>query len=640
VPERPTVVIVDDSEDLRLVVRARLTASGLFDVVGEAGDGGEAMILAHQHAPTLMLLDTSMPVLDGLEALPLVLAVSPETKVVVFTGFEERGLARRVRELGAVDLIEKSVPIDQLPELLWRHVAEDTSSRPSTSARAGLRIAGGAEQDAARAQETLDEHLERYREVFHQAAIGMATMTLNGSIVHANRQLATMVGRRPDDLVGLDYGVLTRQHGDQLDDALARISGEGEELVTFEHPLVTDDDNTMLRVSLTPIRDSRGLALYVFAQVQDISAEVALRRSEEMFRLLVTAVTDYAIYMLDTDGRVVSWNGGAEGIKGYSADEIVGRHYRVFYPEEERSARHPEHNLEMALRDGSYAEEGWRVRRDGSRFWASVVITAVYDDSGSHRGFAKITRDQTQQRHNDDQRRRDIEQQAHLLAITAHELRTPVAVVQGSLSILREGADADGAGPDRRQLLEAMDTSALRLQRLVADLSAASDVHADALALRPEKVSLRDTLLAAADRVRAMHRSARISVDVADDVDLVLDPARVGQALDNLLENALRHGRAPVLLAGEATPAGVRISVTDSGGGVDDRLDGRLFERFAHAGPTGGSGLGLHLVREIARSHGGEATYLERSDDQPTTFVIELPGRPGAPDATVDIDEG
>src|SRR5690606_37778422 len=152
-----------------------------------------------------------------------------------------------------------------------------------------------------------------------------------------------------------------------LDDALARVSGGGEELVTFEHALVTDDDDTMLRVSLTPIRDSRGLPLYVFAQVQDISAEVALRRSEEMFRLLVTAVTDYAIYMLDTDGRVASWNGGAEGIKGYSADEIVGRHFRVFYPEEERSARHPEHNLEMALRDGSYAEEGWRVRRDGSR---------------------------------------------------------------------------------------------------------------------------------------------------------------------------------------------------------------------------------------------------------------------------------
>lgn len=636
--ERATVVLVDDSPELRMLVGARLQASGLFDVVGEGGDGGEALVLAHEHTPDLMLLDTSMPVLDGLEALPLVLAVSPRTKVVVFTGFEGRGLVERARQLGATDFIEKSIPIEQLPERLWTHVADGSLEAVSAggpgrvaggAGRAGgLRLAGGSDERAARDQAALDEHLERYREVFHQAAIGMATLTLNGTIVRANHQLAAMVDREPDDLVGLDYGVLTRQHGDHLDDALHRLVEEGEDEATFEHPLVLDDGSTTLRVSLAPIRDSGGAPLYVFAQVQDITAEVALRRSEEMFRLLVTAVTDYAIYMLDPVGRVASWNAGAQHIKGYSEQEILGQHYRLFYPEEDRAARHPERNLELALSEGSYAEEGWRVRRDGTRFWAGVVITAVFDDDGRHRGFAKVTRDQSDARVREEQRRRAIEQQANLLAVTAHELRTPAAVVEGAAAMLLAGVDDE---VERIQLVEAMASSAQRIQRLAGDLRAASDTHADALALEPERLSLRGALLAAADRARAVHPHEGVTVAIEHDVELVADTARVGQALDNLLENAVQHGRAPVFVTGERTDTGVRVLVADSGHGVDQRLAPRLFERFAHAGPAGGAGIGLHLVREIARSHGGEVTYLPPGNGRRTTFVLELPTQPLLP---------
>lgn len=626
-PTLPTVVIVDDSAEMRVVVRSRLMASGLFAVVGEGANGAEALMLAHEHSPTLMLLDTSMPVLDGLEALPLVLAVSPATKVVVFTGFEERGLAERARELGATDFIEKSTPIDKLPELLWQHVDEGAQGgRPSVG---GLRLADGSDVTAARDQAALDEHLERYREVFHQAAIGMATMTLNGSIVRANAELAGMVGIDARDLVGLDYGVLTRQHGDQLDEALARIANDGEELATFEHPLSFDDGSSTLRVSLAPIRDSRGQPLYVFAQVQDITPEVELRRSEEMFRLLVTTVTDYAIYMLTVDGRVASWNAGAQNIKGYAAKEILGRHFRVFYPAEERDLLHPEQNLVMALRNGAYAEEGWRVRQDGSQFWASVVITAVYDDAGRHRGFAKVTRDQSQQRIHEEQRKEAIEQQARLLALTAHELRTPAAVVEGSVAMLRE-RDADLDETQRTQIFEAMASSAHRLQRLVADLSSASGVHEDALSLQPERVSLRATLLLAADRARAVHADAEIAVDVAHDVELQIDPARIGQALDNLLENAILHGRPPVEVFGEATDAGACVLVSDAGPGVDRALAGQLFERLAH-GPSGGTGLGLHLVREIARSHGGDVSHLAPEGTRRSTFVLDLPSQPRMP---------
>ena len=129
--------------------------------------------------------------------------------------------------------------------------------------------------------------------------------------------------------------------------------------------------------------------------MQDITAQRAaeddLRRSEENFRLLVTAVEEYAIFMIDVEGNVVSRNGGAQRIKGYAADEIVGRHFRIFYPPEDQATRHPERNLDVALREGTLAEEGWRVRQDGTRFWASVVISPVHDDTGRHIGFTKVT---------------------------------------------------------------------------------------------------------------------------------------------------------------------------------------------------------------------------------------------------------
>jgi hypothetical protein len=463
-------------------------------------------------------------------------------------------------------------------------------------------------------QQVLDEHLERFREVFEQAAIGMATLTLNGSVVRANTALASLMDCEPADLVGVDYGVLMRGHGDQLDDGLASIIEIGRDLVSFEHPLPVGEDPGTVRVTLAPVRDSKGQPLYVFAQIEDISAqrraEDQLRRSEERFRLLVTAVRDYAIYMLDPTGHVVSWNAGARRIKGYAAREIIGKHYRVFYPQEEQVAGHPERNLELALRDGSYAEEGWRVRRDGTRFWASIVLTAVHDSAGRHVGFAKVTRDQTEQQ-------RANEQRAHLLAVTAHELRSPAAAVDGAASLLREGWDTFD-DEHRARLLDAISASAHRLHRLAADLSVASRLQSDTLALVNERVSLVDLLDSALQRARASDPDVDITVQ-ADDVTFRGDVARLGQAVDNLVDNAVRHGRAPIRITGTGTGDGVSIAVHDAGGGVADDIAPKLFERFVSGSGTG-TGLGLYLVREIARRHGGEATY-----EVPATFVIDLP---------------
>ena len=176
------------------------------------------------------------------------------------------------------------------------------------------------------------------------------------------------------------------------------------------------------------------------------------------------------------------WNSGAQRIKGYAAREIVGQSFRVFYPPEDQTSGHPEHNLAIALREGVYAEEGWRVRKDGSRFWASVAISPVYDDEGGHIGFAKVTRDRTEQRAHEEERRDAVAQQAHLLAVTAHELRTPTAVIDGSAGALRESWDEIPVA-ERDELLTGIRSSAHRLRRLVSDLSTASRLHDETLQL-------------------------------------------------------------------------------------------------------------------------------------------------------------
>ncbi len=643
----PTIVIVDDASEVRGMLRTRLRLSGRLAVVGEGGDGSEAVELAREHQPALMLLDVSMPVMDGLEALPLVLAASPATRVVMFSGFEEQGLIEQAHRLGAAAFIEKSAPLESLPDRLLAVLGADASPAPP-----------GA-PPAVPVDSILDEHLERFREVFDQAAIGMATMTLTGRLVRANSALAALVRRPVADLVGLFYGELTDGRGDLVTDALDDIRRRSLEVVQLEHGLAAAADARRLQVTLAPVRDSGGRPLYVFLQAQDVTVERAateeLRKSEERFRLLVEAVEDYAIFMLDPTGHVVSWNSGAQRSKGYAANEIIGQHFRVFYPPEVRARRHPEHELELALRDGHYEEEGWRLRQDGSRFWATVLITAVYDASGRHIGFAKVTRDTTDRRRLEQEReqavealasvnaelgslntrlRQAAEDQSQFLAVTAHELRTPVTVLSGTADTLAKHW-AEMTDEERRELLDGITSSTGRLRRLLADLLTASRLQSSALEIRSGPVRVGDLVDAAVSAARLARPDVEIHWEGAGDLGVVGDRDRLAQALDNLLGNALQHGVPPIRVSVTEAPERVEIRVEDHGAGVPERMQPRLFERFATGRPKGGTGLGLFIVRELARMHGGDASYERPSAERPAgAFVLCLPSAvddPGPP---------
>jgi PAS domain S-box-containing protein len=657
-----TLVIVDDDDDVRVLIRTRLRVSGLFDVVGEGADGAEAVALAKEHRPSLMLLDVSMPDVDGLEALPRVRQVSPNTRVVMFSGFEEQGLVEKTRELGAVAFFEKSISLDALIERLAAIVAVDPEPGSVRSAL-GAPADDPADDPATTAparnlgseQRVLDEHLERFREVFEEAAIGMATTTLTGRLIRANRALAALLKRPADGLVGVSYGGLTDDDA-KVTAALEEINTTPVNVVQFEHGVAGESGDRTVSATLAPVRDSQGRALYLFLQVQDVSAERAaaeeLRRSEERFRLLVEAVEDYAIFMLDPTGHVASWNSGAQRSKGYTAEEIIGQHFRVFYPPEVQAARHPERELEIALRVGHYEEEGWRVRKDGTQFWATVLITAVYNEAGEHVGFAKVTRDSTERRRLEQEREHAVEalaaanaelgslneqlqqtaaDQAEFLAVTAHELRTPIGVLRGSVEVLSRHLD-ELTAEERAELVEGMVSSTGRLSRLLSDLLMASRLEARALEMRAEPVQVREVLDQAVSVVKSTHPAAEILVKVPAGTAVLADRDRLAQALENLLGNAVRHGAPPVHVAVTATEAGaLDIRVRDSGPGVAAAVQPRLFSRFATGLASGGTGLGLFIVRELARAQGGDARYEPGPPGSPAgEFVIRLP-RASAP---------
>jgi PAS domain S-box-containing protein len=337
-PDAPTVVVVDDAPDVRVLVRTRLRVSGRFVVVGEGGDGEQAVELAARLRPALMLLDVSMPGTDGLEALPRVLEASPGTRVVMFSGFEENGLVDRALALGAAAFVEKSIPVDLLIDRLLKVVGEaGTGADPFEGGGSDMELLTDRLVDRG----VLDEHLERFREVFDQAAIGMATMTLTGTMVRANRALARLLEVGEGELIGKGYAALAGDRGEAVTAALARFRTEPVDVEQVEHGVARSAHRRLL-ATLAPVRDTAGRPLYVFLQVQDVTAErealEALRSSELRFRLLVENVQDYAIFMLDPDGHVASWNAGAQRTKGYKPEEIVGRHFRVFYPEERQRA--------------------------------------------------------------------------------------------------------------------------------------------------------------------------------------------------------------------------------------------------------------------------------------------------------------
>ncbi|HTQ12382.1 MAG TPA: PAS domain S-box protein [Rhizomicrobium sp.] len=365
-----------------------------------------------------------------------------------------------------------------------------------------------------------------------------------------------------------------------------------------------------------------------------------LEDSERNFRLLVQSVTDYAIYMLDPSGIVASWNAGAERIKGYRPDEIVGRHYSEFFTPEDRAARIPHGALKVALENGRYESEGWRVRKDGSRFWALAVIDAVYDE-GRHIGFAKITRDMTERREAQLrlERAKDrlalvqkMEAIGQLTGGIAHDFNNLLTIVSGQAQLMRARAAAE---KDIRAL-DAIEMAAKNGANLTQQLL----TFACRQRLNPVVVDLGERLRATRELlVSSVGSSVTLSLDLAADVwPVEVDVGELELALVNIAVNArdaMPQGGTLVLEArnealdggGLAPLAGdfVRLSLTDTGSGIPDEVLPKIFEPFFTTKRLGkGTGLGLSQVYGFAQQSGGDVAVASAMGEG-TTVSLYLP---------------
>ena len=374
-------------------------------------------------------------------------------------------------------------------------------------------------------------------------------------------------------------------------------------------------------------------------------AEEELRRSEERFRLLVDSVVDYAIFMLDPDGRVASWNSGAHRLKQYEASEIVGQSFARFYPPEDVANGKPQRMLSTAREKGVAVDEGWRVRKDGSRFWCNVVLTAVHDEHGVLRGFAKITRDLTLQRENEEKRLRLAQTEEALrlrdefLSIASHELKTPLTGLQLRLQTLMRRLRKVVKDPALDEQLEKAIIQGRRLASLIENLLDVSRIATGRIKVQIEACDLGDVVRETAEHLAESAQAARceLRVDAPPGVQGEWDRLRMSQVVTNLLTNAIKYGAGkPIDVKVEATVEGARLSVTDRGIGVAAEDRERIFGRFERAVPAqnfGGLGLGLYVSTQIVEAHGGTLTVTSEPGVL-TTFVVEIPRTPPKRSAT------
>ncbi|HYJ52388.1 MAG TPA: PAS domain S-box protein [Allosphingosinicella sp.] len=374
------------------------------------------------------------------------------------------------------------------------------------------------------------------------------------------------------------------------------------------------------QVVVDSIRAEDG-ALLGFAKItrdvtDRVAAERALFESEQRFRMLVQGVRDYAIYMLDPDGRVSNWNTGAAAIKGYSESEIVGQHFSRFYTEEDRAAGVPQQALETAVREGKYENEAWRVRKDGTRFWASVVIDPILDEQGRLSGFAKITRDITEKKlaqEELEQARAALFQSQKLQALgeltggIAHDFNNLITVIRGSAEMLKR-PDLDD--PKRTRYLEAIIETSDRAASLTGHLLAFGRRQA----LKPEVIDLNVRLDALAELLgRMLGSHIEVKLDLARGLRRVeADPAQLESALLNAAINArdaMPEGGTLTLSTVNCEQAGeVCVAVTDTGEGMDADVLNRAFEPFFTTKSVGkGTGLGLSQIHGFAAQTGGRA---------------------------------
>jgi len=466
----------------------------------------------------------------------------------------------------------------------------------------------------------------------------------NGIITNWNAGAKRIKGYDAEEVVGRHFGMFYLP-GDREAGLPAASLATAREKGKFEAEgwrLRKDGTRFLASVVIDAIYE--GGELIGFAKItRDITernkAADDLRESERHFRLLVNGVTDYALYMIDRNGIVTNWNAGAQRIKGYLPEEIIGQSFGRFYSAADQAAGRPARALRLALENGRYEEEGWRVRKDGTFFWASVVIDPIRDDDNIHIGFAKITRDMTERREAQqemEKMQRQLAESQKLDALgqltggVAHDFNNLLMVISGSLNALKR---VSGGDPKAVRAIQAIETASHRGAALTRQLL----TFARRQSVNPQTVHLRESILAVREVLDTGLGSA-IQLDVAVDDEvwpISVDTTELETALVNLAINARdampRGGKVSIGAKNVFIDDGIRkgdyvaITVSDSGVGIPADIVAKVFDPFFTTKPVGkGTGLGLSQVHGFAHQAGGTVT-VESELGKGTCFMVSLP---------------
>ena len=458
-----------------------------------------------------------------------------------------------------------------------------------------------------------------------------------GRIMTWNLGAQRIKGYAPEEIIGRHFSVF------YTPDAVTR-GWPAEELRLATREGRFEDEGWRVRkdgsrfwanVVITALRDEGGKLIGFSKITRDVTErklqEEALRQTEERFRLLVEGVVDYAIFMLDPDGVVTSWNAGAQRIKGYARDEIIGKHLSCFYPDEDIEAGKPWGALATARREGRAEDEGWRLKKGGERFWARVIITPLHDADGHVRGFAKVTQDLSDRRHM--QSLQDAATQVNeFIATLAHELRNPLAPIRTAVEVM---AKVPGSDPAQQAMRETIDRQSAQLARIVDDMLDIARVTRGAMSLELASVDLAEALRRAIETSAPAIEAGRHRLDVELPPEPLVvhgDMHRLTQILVNLLNNAARYtpqaGRIAVRARRE--DGWSVIEVSDNGRGIEPGMLERIFHMFVQGRAAlekigAGLGVGLALARRIAEAHGGALQAQSEGENKGAQFTLRLP---------------
>jgi PAS domain S-box-containing protein len=633
----PRILVVEDEGIVARDLQNKLQRLG-YEVPAVVSSGEEAILKAQEHRPDLVLMDIVLKgQMDGIEA-AAVIWERCRVPAVFLTAYGDDATLQRAKVTRP-----------------YGYVLKPFSERE-------LRI----NIEVALYRNQMERKLQGMERWFSSALASMGDAVIetaaDGRIVLMNRlaeeltgwNAAAASGRPVEEVLVLR----DRQTGERPPDP-ARQALEEEALASLEGAVLAARSGAEIPVQLcaAPLRRESGEVRGAVLLFRDLSrlerAEEGLRQTEESFRLLVESVQDYAIFMLDPDGTVATWNRGAERITGFRAEEIVGRHFSVFHPDD----ADPRRELEVAAA-GRYEEESQRVRKDGSRFWANVVVTPLHDDQGQVRGFAKVIRDITASRELETELRERAERLAEadrrkdqFLAMLAHELRNPLGAITNGLAVL------DRVGPEEERAVKTraiINRQVRHLSRMVDDLLDVSRLTRGLVELRKEPVEIAAAIADAEQTVRplleAKGHALAVSLPPAPIV-LEADPARLEQIIGNLVGNAARYtppgGKISICAEAvkEPVPA-VVLRIKDTGVGIKPELLPRVFDLFTQADRSlarseGGLGIGLTLVKGLVELHGGTVEAFSEGPGKGSEFVVRLPLRaaesveelapPGAP---------